>query len=152
MAGLAGQCFFISLSCSIRTILFYSFSLSLVSVYGLVLWGWGLRTDRVYITVSALHCRPFLIIIIIIIIICKPEVAKDNGYKPLCGQKTTWGYSTTPVCEDNIIIVTTFSNATEIAQFVTPTCSRPERAANNVDKDGVFNWPAVTSKAYGLSN
>ena len=29
----------------------YSFSLSL-SVYGLVLWGWGLRPDRVYITLS----------------------------------------------------------------------------------------------------
>ena len=44
------------------------FSLSLLSVYRLVLWGWGLRTDRVYITLSqTLHCRPFLIIIIIII-------------------------------------------------------------------------------------
>ena len=30
----------------------YSFSLSLLSVYRLVLWGWGLRTDRVYITLS----------------------------------------------------------------------------------------------------
>ena len=28
------------------------FSLSLLSVYRLVLWGWGLRTDRVYITPS----------------------------------------------------------------------------------------------------
>ena len=28
------------------------FSLSLLSVYRLVLWGWGLRTDRVYITLS----------------------------------------------------------------------------------------------------
>ena len=44
-----GQCFFISLSCSIPTIVFYSLSLS---VYRLVLWGWGLRTDRVYITLS----------------------------------------------------------------------------------------------------
>ena len=33
------------------------------------MWGWGLRTDRVYITLSDLHCRPLLIIIIIIIII-----------------------------------------------------------------------------------
>ena len=30
----------------------YSFSLSLLSVYRLVLWGWGLWTDRVYITLS----------------------------------------------------------------------------------------------------
>ena len=30
----------------------YSFSLSLLSVYRLVFWGWGLRTDRVYITLS----------------------------------------------------------------------------------------------------
>ena len=55
--GLAGfnsraPCFFIGLSCSIPTIVFYSFSLSLLSVYRLVLWGCGLRTDRVYITLS----------------------------------------------------------------------------------------------------
>ena len=47
-----GQCIFIALSCSIPTIIFYSFSLSLLSVYMLVLYGWGLRTDRVYITLS----------------------------------------------------------------------------------------------------
>ena len=47
-----GQCFFIGLSCSIPTIVFYFFSLSLLSVYRLVLWCWGLRTDRVYITLS----------------------------------------------------------------------------------------------------
>ena len=40
------------LSCSIPTIVFYSLSLSLLSVYMLVLWVWGLRTDRVYITLS----------------------------------------------------------------------------------------------------
>ena len=34
------------------TIVLYSFSLSLLSVYRLVLCGWGLRTDRVYITLS----------------------------------------------------------------------------------------------------
>ena len=28
------------------------FSLSLLPVYRLVLWGWGLRTDRVFITLS----------------------------------------------------------------------------------------------------
>ena len=28
----------------------YYFSLSLLSVYRLVLWGWSLRTDRVYVT------------------------------------------------------------------------------------------------------
>ena len=35
------------------------FSLSLLSVYRLVLWGWGLRTDRVYITLSQ-PCTPDL--------------------------------------------------------------------------------------------
>ena len=48
----AGQCFFIGPSCSFPTIVFYSFFLSLLSVYRLVLRGWGLRTDRVYITLS----------------------------------------------------------------------------------------------------
>ena len=47
-----GHCFFIGLGCSIHTIVFYSFSLSLLSFYRLVLWGWGLRPDRVYITLS----------------------------------------------------------------------------------------------------
>ena len=47
-----GQCVFIGLSCSIPTIVFYSLSLSLLSVYRFVLLGWGLRTDRVYITLS----------------------------------------------------------------------------------------------------
>ena len=50
-----GQCFFIGLSCSIPTIGFYFFFLSLLSVCALVLWGWGLQTDRVYITLSQ-HC------------------------------------------------------------------------------------------------
>ena len=44
--------FFIGLRCSILTIIFYSFSLSLLSVNRLVLWGWGVQTDRVYITLS----------------------------------------------------------------------------------------------------
>ena len=48
-----GQCFFIGLSCYIPTIFFYYFFLSLLPVYRLVLlWGWGLRTDMVYITLS----------------------------------------------------------------------------------------------------
>ena len=56
-----GQCFFIGLSCSIPTIVFYFFPLSLLSVYRLVLRGSGLRSDRVYVyhSLSALHCRPF---------------------------------------------------------------------------------------------
>ena len=54
------QCFFIGLSCSIHTIVFYSFSRSLLSVYRLVLWGWGLRTDRVYITLSQPCTADFL--------------------------------------------------------------------------------------------
>ena len=47
-----GQCFFVGLSCSIPTIIFYYFSLSLLSVTRLVLWGWGVWTDRVFITLS----------------------------------------------------------------------------------------------------
>ena len=43
-----GKCFFICLGCSITTIVFYYFSLSLLSVYRLELWGWGLQTDWVY--------------------------------------------------------------------------------------------------------
>ena len=55
--GLAGfksiaNAFFIGLSCSIPTIVFYYFSLSIITVYRLVLLGWGLRTDRVYIILS----------------------------------------------------------------------------------------------------
>ena len=45
---LQGQC----LKCSIPTLVFYSFSFSLLSVYRLVLWGWSLRTDSLYITLS----------------------------------------------------------------------------------------------------
>ena len=37
---------------SILSIVYYYFSFSLLSVYRLVLWGWGLRTDRLYITLS----------------------------------------------------------------------------------------------------
>ena len=62
--GLAGfksraNAFFIGISCSIPTIVFYSFSIPLLSVYRLVLWGWGLRTDRVYITLSQ-PCTAYL--------------------------------------------------------------------------------------------
>ena len=48
------------------------FSLSLLFLYSLVVWGWGLRTDRVSISLSVPisfpfnHCQSFLIIIIII--------------------------------------------------------------------------------------
>ena len=51
--GLAG---FKLLSCSVPTIVYY-FSLSLLSVYRFMLWGWGRRTERVYITHSQ-HCMP----------------------------------------------------------------------------------------------
>ena len=44
----AGQCFLIGLSCSIHSC-FLLFSLSRLSFYRLVLWGWGLWTDRVLI-------------------------------------------------------------------------------------------------------
>ena len=51
-------------SCSFPFCLLLFFP-SLLSFYGLVLWGWGLTTNRVLIVLPALHCRPFLIIIII---------------------------------------------------------------------------------------
>ena len=41
------------------------FSLSLLFVYRLVVWGWGLRTESVNLPLPALHCQSFLIIIII---------------------------------------------------------------------------------------
>ena len=41
------------------TIVFYYFSLLLLPVYRLVLWGWGLRTDRVYITLSQPYTESF---------------------------------------------------------------------------------------------
>ena len=41
--------FFIGLRCSVPTIVFYYFLISFLPVYRLVLWGWGLRTDRVHI-------------------------------------------------------------------------------------------------------
>ena len=47
-----GQCFFIGLSGSICTIVIYYFFRSLLLVNMLVLWGWGNRTDWVYITLS----------------------------------------------------------------------------------------------------
>ena len=47
-----GKFLFIGLSSSIPTIVFYYFSPSLLSVYRLVLCGWGLWTDRAYITLS----------------------------------------------------------------------------------------------------
>ena len=61
--------FFFGLSCSISTIVFYYFSLSLFSGYRLVLWDWGLRADRVYITLSQPSTADRRVIIIIIIII-----------------------------------------------------------------------------------
>ena len=42
----------LGLNCSIPTIVSYSFSISLLSVYRLVLYGWDLRTDRVCVTLS----------------------------------------------------------------------------------------------------
>ena len=67
------QCL-VYLNCSIPTIVFYYFSLSFLFVYMFVFWGFSLRTDRVYITLSQ-PCTAdlFLIIIIIIIIIIKSD-------------------------------------------------------------------------------
>ena len=42
---------------------------TLLSLYGLVLWGWGIRTDMVSITHSALLFRPLLMLIIKIVFI-----------------------------------------------------------------------------------
>ena len=50
----AGSMFFLGLSCSIPTIVFYYFSISLLPVYRLVLCDWGLRTDSLYITLFGL--------------------------------------------------------------------------------------------------
>ena len=62
-----GQCFFIGLSCSIPTIVFYSLSLSLLSVYRLYCGAGVFRLiECLYHSLSTLDCRPFLIIIIII--------------------------------------------------------------------------------------
>ena len=61
------QYLFIFLSCSIPTIAFYYFSLSLLSVYWLVLRLGSSDRLGVYLSLSALHCRLLLIIIIIMI-------------------------------------------------------------------------------------
>ena len=50
--------FFLLPSCSI-TICILLFSLSLLSFCGLVLWGWGLWTDRVLIALSSLALPSF---------------------------------------------------------------------------------------------
>ena len=50
---------------------------SFLSVYRLVLWGWGLRTERVYITLSK-PCTADLFLIIIII---------THEHLPMCKSK-----------------------------------------------------------------
>ena len=66
------------------------FSHSLLSIYRLVLWGWGLRTDKVYITLSQ-PCTAdlfFIIIIIIIIIMIKfGECTHPGGVQDACTGK-----------------------------------------------------------------
>ena len=66
------------------------FFLSLLSVYKLVLWGWGLRTDRMYITLSALHSLPFLIIIITGNPPQLPAVAITTSNSPALGSGNTF--------------------------------------------------------------
>ena len=44
----------------------------------------------------------------------------------------------------SIILSTTSSNATEIAQWADPSCSLPQPAANNGVRDSKSNWLAVT--------
>ena len=41
-------------------------------------------------------------------------------------------------------ILTSFSNATEVAQWATPSCSRPQRASDNGVRDGRSNLLVVT--------
>ena len=78
LAGLKSRAnAFIGPNCSVPTIIFNYFSISLLPVYWLVLWVLGLRTESVYITLSQL-CRPLLIIIIIIIIIMCAYVTNYN--------------------------------------------------------------------------
>ena len=67
-----GQCFLIGISCSMPSLVLYYFSLSLLPLYRLVLRGWGLQTDRVYITLS--HVLLLLLLLLIIIIIIRNEL------------------------------------------------------------------------------
>ena len=98
-----GQCFFIGLSCSIPTIVFYSFSLSLLSVYRLVLWSWGLRTDRVYITLSQ-PCTADLFLIIIIIITVKNQKRCNVHVQDPCDYNSIgWALITQNILLINII-------------------------------------------------
>ena len=53
------------------------FSLSLLSVYRLLLWGWGLRTERVYITLSQ-PCTVDLFFLIIIMVNYLLTLHSDN--------------------------------------------------------------------------
>ena len=55
----AGPLLFYRPKLSYPNCLLYYFSLSLISVYRLVLWGWGLRTDRVHITLPQLCTADF---------------------------------------------------------------------------------------------
>ena len=48
----AGPMLFLLAYAARSIFVFYCFSLSLLAVHRLVLWGWGLWTDRVYITLS----------------------------------------------------------------------------------------------------
>ena len=58
-----GRCFFIGLSCSIPTIVFYSFSCCMMNLSD---WWAVCRTDRVYITLSQPRTADLFLIIIII--------------------------------------------------------------------------------------
>ena len=73
-----GQCFFVNISCSIPTIVFYYFSLSFLPVCRLVLSGYGLCTDRVYLTLS------------------QPCKAKNNNRLVGCFIATTGQHSNAP--------------------------------------------------------
>ena len=69
-----GQCLFIGKAA--LSLFVSSCFPSLLSFYGLVLWGWGLRTDRVLIALSQPSVANLFLIIIIIIRQHSPKVAR----------------------------------------------------------------------------
>ena len=85
-------------SCSL-TFSLLLFSLSLLSFYGFVLWGWGVRTDRVSIALPGLHYQPFLIMIIIAY---STSVSQDYGVREGRSKRLT---AAPTICDDRKIIL-----------------------------------------------
>ena len=93
-----GQCFFIGLSCSIPTIVFYSFSLSLLSFYRLVLWGWVFGLIGCISLSLSLALLTVFLIIIIIMKTCSSlvKIVSDGENKCICkiNAISGWGIET----------------------------------------------------------